>query len=180
MSINGFIYLDYLLNELSGGDAAASNGPLVHRPTRPIRSTYTDGTTAPNQVDLIYSVSTTIAASATATYDLGTGGGLTDRYGNALVFAEVVAILLVNRSTTATDGLRIGPHTVNGLTGPWVDSSDLNAVAPGASAAKPGIFYIEGPDGYPVGDGSTDTIRIVENGGANTVSYDLMILGRSA
>lgn len=181
MSISGYLTLDWVLNELSDGDASASNGPLVHRPTRPIKSAYTDGTTAPAGADILYSISTTIAASATATYDLGTGGGLTDRFGTSIVpLVEVVAIILINRSTTATDILRIGPHTTKGLLGPWVDATDLNTVIPGSDKDHPGIIFFQNPSGWTVVDDTTDTIRIVEAGGANTVAYDLVILGRSA
>jgi len=181
-TVSGYLYLDYLINESSEGDSMASAGPVVHRPRLGVlKSSYSDGSSAPNQADLVYSVTGSVSASGTVTVDLGTGGGLTNRFGESIVpFASVVAILLINRSTTAADVLSLGPHTTNGLSAPFRGTNPLVDVVPGTSSTKPGILYLENPSGWTVSDGSADTLRIVEQGGSNAVPYDLLILGRSA
>jgi hypothetical protein len=132
---------------------------------------FTDGTTA-GKADLCWSDRRTVAASATDTIDL-TGGGLTSLGAN-VNFAVVTAIIVRNRSTTSGDVLHVGPAAADGFLGPWVDASDLNAVSP------EGFATFQNDGGWTVTGGSTDSIRIVETGGANAVAYDIFVLGRSA
>lgn len=131
---------------------------------------FTDGTTA-GQADLCWSDRRTVAASATDTIDLN-GGGLTS-LGASVAFVKVTAVIVRNRSTTAGDVLHVGPAAVNGWIGPWVDTSDLNAIDPDGSLS------LHSDTGWTVTAGSADSIRIIETGGANAVEYDIYILGRS-
>lgn len=172
MSINGKVSLSFRINEILD----SPENVIANPQTALIEDTYTiDDGTGSDQADLLFSDRRSVVASATDTLDLGTGGGLTDVFNVSIVpFVKVTVIVIRNRSTTAGDILHIGPHTVNGFIGPWVATGDLNEVGPGD------VVYLRNDAGWTVTDGSVDTIRVVEVGGANTVIYDIGILGRSS
>ena len=183
-TFSGTITVDWLLNELSEGDLAASKGPAVIRPIgsngKGILFDFADGVTAPAEVDAIHTSRNTIAASATTNFDLGTGGGLQNRFNQTLVFLKIVAIIIVNRNLVATDILHCGPAVSNPFLGPWVNSSDLNTIIPSTSADRPGVFVAVNASGWAVTDGSADTFRVIETGTSNTVTFDLLVVGRTA
>ncbi len=116
----------------------------------------------------------TIAASATTTFDLA--GSLTDLFGHTLTFTVVKCIVLKNRSTTAGDTLKIGPAASDSWVGFWADASDRSLCKAGISG-QPGFLVLYDPVGIAVTAGSADDLVIIEAGGANTVTYDLLILG---
>jgi len=172
MSVNAKTRVKVTVNELLDSPENKSRGPITHEVD--VEDTWTDGTTS-TKIDVVYSDRRSITASATSTIDLGTGGGLTDTYGNSIVPAvELVFIVVRNRSSTDGDILHVGPHSSNGLTGPWVASGDLVAVGPGD------VYYQMNDTGWTITDGSVDTIRIIETGGANTVLVDVILGLRSA
>jgi hypothetical protein len=156
LACNGWFSLDWLINEVSPGDAAAG-GSLQHRPpiSSPLVWNWTSGTTAPTTNDIVWSKVDTVVASGANTYDLA--GGITDRFGATITFAKVTMIMLINLSVIATDVLRIGPHTSNGFSAPWF-----------------------GTTGWTVTAGTGDVLRVTEAGGANTVSFRLALVGRTA
>jgi len=174
MSVNGKTQIKWVINELLDSPELKANASGAHTLDESV--SWTDGTaSATDVVDLVWSDQNTVTASATNTIDLGTGGGLTDMFGTSIVpFVEVVGIFVKNVSTTAGDILHIGPHSSNGLTGPWVAAGDLDSVYPG------GVWCAWNSTGWTVTDGSVDTVRIIETGGANTVTYKIVIIGRSA
>lgn len=137
--------------------------------------TFTDGVGA-NQADIVWSDRRTIAAGATSTIDMGTGGGLVDVFGNSIVpIVEVVAIMVYNRSATAGDILTVGPHAAaNPFLGPWSAATSRNRVGP----ETPWGFWYN--TGWAVTDGAADTWSIIETGGANPVDVDIIIIARSA
>lgn len=131
-----------------------------------------NGTAAPNQADLIYSATRQLGAASSETLDLA--GGLTDAFGNAITFVEVVAILIVNLNTLVADFLNVGPNSSNGFgVGFWAAVAHRNRIA-GAAAIE-----LVNPDGVAVTAGTGDLL-FVENPGANPVNYEITIVGRSA
>lgn len=136
--------------------------------------TFTNGTGA-GESDLVFSDRRTVGAGATDTIDLN-GGGLTDAYGNAVNFVEVTSVVIRNRETTlVARTIQFGPNAGgNPFLWLFADASDLVSV-------KPGGGYCQWADqAQTVSAGSADTIRIVNTDGANTVTYDILVTGRSA
>lgn len=137
--------------------------------------------TSDGQIDLCYIETTSsIAASTTTVRDLA--GSLTDVEGNTLTFAEVAAIAIRNRRTTALATLLIGPDATNGFgalasgRGFWNDASDRNVIHPDS-----GWMVIYAPDGVPVSAGSTDELAIITSAvSGDDNAWDLVVLGRSA
>lgn len=125
--------------------------------------------TGVNQNDVVYSITTT-ATGAAHTYDLD---GLTSTLtGDAIAFAEITLIAVVNLSTTSTQTLTVGAGS-NPLAS-WLGAAG-DAVVVGPS----GAMLVSSPiDGYAVTAGTGDTLTI--NPGAATITYRLLILGRSA
>ena len=132
--------------------------------SRPI--TLTDGTAA-NNADLFYS--TRAQHTSTVSYDLT--GGLTDRFGNALTFIELREIRVINLSSTTGDLLVLQGNLMDIL---------LNGTTPTADCPAGGVFFMASPiDGFAtITSGVDDTLTI--DAGANTISYDLFLIGTSA
>jgi hypothetical protein len=139
-----------------------------------LSSTYTfvDGVAA-GQNDIVWSDRRTVGAGATDNIDLA-GGGLLDVFGNAIAFVEVTAIVIRNRETVAgTRRITFGAAVAAGFA--WL----FNAAADRISI-NPGSSYVGWEDnGVAVVAGVTDVIAIVNTDGANTVTYDIIIVGRT-
>lgn len=133
--------------------------------------------TSDGQINMIYSHRDSVAASATDQHDLA--GSKAGALGNTLTFVDVTTIILVNRSTTAGDVLHLSPPAANGFLGPFADASDIIKVGPGVTG-QPAFVILHEPRGWAVTAGTGDLLDVIEAGGANTVSYDLYVLGRSA
>ena len=127
------------------------------------------------EIDLVYAVTeSAVAASATTSYDLN---NLT-HLGEAVVFDEVVLIVLRNKRTTALASLQAGPNTSDGFgagaVGFWASQPDRSVVNPDSWVilySKAGVIV---DATHKVLD--IDTSAVV---GA-TNSWDLLVLGRSA
>ena len=128
--------------------------------------------TADGKSDLIFTDQRTIAASGDEDLDLA--GVLTDPLGVALTFIEVTAILVRAASGNAND-VQISPAAVNGFSGPFGDASDVVSVQPGGAA-----LFAAPNAGWPVTAGTGDLLNIANGGGGTSVTYDIVIVGRSA
>lgn len=132
---------------------------------------WADGTGA-NQADIVYSDTTTVVASATNTLDIS--GAINDAYGNAFIPVTVKALWIRNKNTTDGDDLNVGPAAANGWTGFFADDSDRIVIQAG------GIFLVTSQDGVGVTAGTGDDLAIIEVGGVNTITYDIVIIAASA
>ncbi len=132
-----------------------------------------DGVAA-GQNDIVWSDRRTVGAGATDNIDLA-GGGLLDVFGNAIAFVEVTAIVIRNRETVAgTRRITFGAAVAAGFA--WL----FNAAADRISI-NPGSSYVGWENnGIAVGAGVTDVIAIVNTDLANAVTYDIIIVGRTA
>lgn len=135
--------------------------------------------TSDGQCDLVWADRRSLAADTTETIDLDTS--LTDSAGTAVDFAQVDLIVFINRNTVAGDDLHIGPNSSNGFSGPWADDSDRSVCPAGAtSGAHDGMLIMANPQGWAVTGGTGDLIAVINIDAANAISYDVLILGRSA
>ncbi len=132
----------------------------------------TTGTVA-NQADTVFTSTRTLAASANESLDLA--GSLTDAFGVAANFAEVVAILVVAAAANTNDVV-IGGAASNGFITPFGSATDTVKVKPG------GFFLIVAPKdpAYAVTATTGDLLKIANSAGGAAVTYDIVIIGRSA
>lgn len=128
--------------------------------------------TGANQADILWARRRTIAASSSEDLDLA--GELTDAFGATIAAAEVVAILIVAADGNTNDvvvGDATAPVPLFGGTNPTF------SVKPG------GVLYLAAPGAagqFTVGAGSTDDLKVANSGSGTAVTYDIVILARSA
>lgn len=135
--------------------------------------TLTDGTSADN-ADLLWTDRRTVASAATDNIDLA--GALTDAFGQTITIVKLKGLLIVNRGVasgttfleTTGEDLTIDTSTVPGLD-VWAENIEAG-----------GFFAICNPRvGITVTATTNDNIAIV-NGGASTITYDIVVIGTSA
>ncbi|MCB9763924.1 MAG: hypothetical protein H6739_29405 [Alphaproteobacteria bacterium] len=123
--------------------------------------------------DEVFSDRRTLSASASEVLDLA--GSLEKVFGgDNLACAKLHLVLVVNRNSTAGDDLELGPDSTAGVSGLFSDTSDRITIPAG------GAFLWHDPNGITVTGGSADELYVAETGGANSVSYDILILGASS
>lgn len=128
--------------------------------------------TANGQGDLLFADRRTIAASGNDDLDLA--GGLTDIFGNTLTFVEVASIE-IRAAAGNTNNVVLGNAASNQFVGPLGGATHTIALKPGA------VFAIGDPGaGWAVTAGSADVLRIANSGAGTSVTYDIVIIGRSA
>lgn len=135
--------------------------------------TLASGTSA-DQADLAWSDTRTLAASATENIDVA--GSLTGGLGAAVVMVELVAILVIAAAANTNDVV-VGNGTNPIVGGPFgVAGANTINVAPG------GVFFFWNPKNPAVAiTASTGDILKVANSAAGTgVTYDIVLIGRSA
>lgn len=132
----------------------------------------TPGTGA-KQADKLFTDTRTLAASAQEDIDLA--GALTDNFGAAMSFAEVMAIYIKARAEN-TNNVVVGGASSNAFAGPFADASDKIVLKPGASV----LIKDETAAGWAVTAGTGDLLRIANSGSGTSVTYDIVIVGRSA
>jgi hypothetical protein len=131
-----------------------------------------NGTTA-GKMDLLYSATRTLAASASEELDLS--GALADTLGNTCVFADVRMICVVAASTN-TNNVLVGGAASNQFIN-WVsDATDVIVIKPG------GVLFLYAPTdpGYAVTAATGDLLKIANSGAGTGVTYDIYIGGTSA
>lgn len=128
--------------------------------------------TGANQADKLYYAKPTIAGSATLTLDLN-GGGLVDQFGDALVFARIKALLLINDPAN--------PNTIN-LVRPASNGVPLFLAAGDGEPVHPGGFtakFWPGATAIVVTATTGDLIDVV-NTASGSVTPEIWIAGASA
>jgi len=145
-----------------------------------------------NQATGMYRDRRTLTA-ATGTDQLDLAGGITDKFGNTLTFAQINVLIIRNLGLAASgnDGSSSDSWTeaagqdllvfgagagANGWEGPLNDQDATLRVRSG------GILPLFAPvDGYRVIAGSRDTLQILWAGSAASggdIEYDIIVLGR--
>jgi hypothetical protein len=166
--------VNLVVSALIQGLVQGANGvaPPVQNLAASAALSLTTGTTA-NKADGVYSATRTLAASANESLDLA--GGLEDAFGNTLTFVDVVAVLIVASAANTNDVL-VGGAASNGWASPFGDATDVVKVRPG------GFFVLAaGKDpAYAVTAATGDLLKIANSAGGSSVSYDIVVIGRSA
>jgi hypothetical protein len=130
-----------------------------------------------NQIDVLFHDERVVSA-ATPSDDLDIYGVLVNEFGSTINLAEVVAILIVNLSETTLDKLLVGGAGAgNNAWGAPFNGSQTEKVTVGPS----GVMLLSNPiDGLAVTGGSQDVLRIGYSGASGSITYDIVLLGRSA
>lgn len=94
-------------------------------------------------------------------------GGLTNAFGETINLVTIKQILIYNRSTTSGEILTISGSALTNL---------LGGTSPTVKIGPSGVWTQSSPiDGYAITNSSGDVLTV--NPGANTITYDLFILG---
>lgn len=125
------------------------------------------------QADLVYANTSTLAASATETWDMGSGGGMLNPLGGAFEPAEVVAILILADAGN-TNNVVVGDAAAEPFLGPMGGTTPTSSIKPG------GWLYWYAPAGWAVTNNTNDKLKIANSAGSTGVTYSIVIVGRSA
>lgn len=129
-----------------------------------------EGTDATNKANILFSDRRTLNASANEDIDLA--GVLTDAFGATITAAEIVAIF-VSAAAGNTNNVNITRPASTGFVGPFLAASDGVNVKPGEWQ----LFVSQ--SGWAVGAGATDLLNIANSAGTSSVTYDIIIVGRT-
>lgn len=169
MSLTSKVHLTVNANQTNSIDLGESKSSRVLDMTVSLAN----GTGAAGLADLLFADTRTLGASGTEDLDLS--GSLTDAFGVAQVFARVVAFI-VRASAANTNNVVVSRPASNG----W----PLFSAASDAIALRPGeTFMIACGDadatGHAVTAGTGDLVTITNSGSGTSVSYDVVVIGRS-
>jgi hypothetical protein len=135
-------------------------------------TSYTPGT-GNGQADRIFADNRTLLASAAEDLDLA-GGGLIDPVGGALTFVKITDMLF-RASDANTNNVVIGPASSNGFLGPFGAATHTIAIPPG------GQVRLSAPKGgWVVTPSTADLLHIANSSSGTPVSFDIILIGRSA
>jgi hypothetical protein len=126
------------------------------------------------QADRLWSDTRTLAASATEDLDL-VGTTLLDGFGNPVTFPKVTG-LVVRAAAGNTNSVVVGAATAAWAT--LLNSTGTVTLRPGAVLA---VFAgATDASGWATTATSADILKVANSAGGTSVSYDIMIIGKSA
>ena len=113
----------------------------------------------------------TITLAATSVNRDLSDSSLTDIYGNTISLVTLRMLLIVNKSTTATDVLTIS--------GDFIETVILSGTTPTKKLGPTGVWYLTNPiDGYVIDAGGAGTGDVITlDSGADTFDVDLVFIG---
>jgi hypothetical protein len=130
---------------------------------------FTPGTAAVGQANVLFSDTRTLAASTGEDLDLA--GVLADALGATIAAAEVVAIYIAAASGNTNDVQ---------LTRPASNGVPLFLAAGDGLSVGPGDFaLLTNRKGIAVAAGTGDLLHITNGGAGTSVSYDIVVIGRT-
>lgn len=129
---------------------------------------FTAGTDATNKLDVLFSDTRTLAGSANEDLDLA--GALTDAFGASITAAELVLLFVKARSGANT--INVSRPASNGV-------PIFLAAGDGVPVLQGEFFLFVSQKGVAITAGTGDKVNIA-NSGAGNVSYDIVVLGRTA
>lgn len=148
------------------GDFGNPQQPLVARALLALSTG-----TGSGQADTVFSDTRTLAASANESIDLN--GALVDVFGASANFAKIVA-LFVRAAPGNTNNVEVGGAASNGFFPMFGASTDKIKLPPGA-----GVMLFNDA-GWTVTAATADLLKIANAGSGTSVTYDIIVVGRSA
>ncbi len=134
--------------------------------------TVANGTGA-NQADLVFRDQRTLALSTSENLDLA--GSLTDAYGTTITFARI-KMIYVKAASDNGGNIVVGGAAANTFVGFFANSSDKINLTAGQ------MLQVTAPDatGWAVTAGTADILKVENDDGSDTGTYDIVIVGASA
>ena len=127
------------------------------------------GTNTTGKADVLFSDTRTLAASANEDIDLA--GALSSAFGATITAAEVVLIFI-----RAADG---NTNNVN-VTRPASNGVPIFLAAGDGRAVEPGEYFLfQSRRGVGITGGTVDLINIANSAGSTSVTYDILVIGRT-
>lgn len=127
--------------------------------------------TSAGQADLVFSDQRTLAASANESLDLN--GSLVDVFGAAANFIKIVAIYFKAAAGNANNVV-VGGAASNGFFPMFGASTDTIKLPGGA-----GVLLFNDA-GWTVTAATADLLKVANGGSGTAVTYDVVLVGRSA
>lgn len=165
--VSGKVELLIDLKQIKAADLSAPEDRLLLNK----RFSFTEGT-ANGQADVMFHDTRTLAASATENLDLA--GALSNAFGNTVTMAEAV-LLYIEAAADNVNDVEVGPGASNGLLGPFKDASDRIKIAPGKAA-----LFMAGAAGWAITAGTGDILFVGNGGSGSSVTYKIVVAGRTA
>lgn len=128
------------------------------------------GTDAVNKLDVLFSDTRTLAASANEDLDLA--GVLASALGGTITAAEVVAIYIEAAPGNANN-VNVSRPASNGFAGPFLAAGDGLSVRPGE------FQLLASRSGWAVTAGTGDLVNVANSAAGSAVTYSIVILGRT-
>ena len=166
MSLATYVDLAFRWTKLTTLDLTSAQ----ENPRLDYSDSLSDGTGAVDTADLVFSDRRTLAGT---TENIDLAGSLTDAFGATITFARIKMIFIHNRNTSVGHTLTIGGAGSNTFL-LFADASDKYAIGPNGMM----LLWEPSAAAKPV-TASTGDILLV-NAGANTIVYDIIIIGSSA
>lgn len=129
-----------------------------------------EGTAATDEANVLFADRRTVALSANEDLDLA--GALTDSLGGSITAAEIVGVFIIAAAGN-TNSVNVTRPASNGFAGPFLAAGDGVSVAPG------GWFGAVNEAGWAVTAGTGDLINVANSGAGTSVTYDVIIVGRT-
>lgn len=130
---------------------------------------FIEGTNTIGAADIMFSDTRTLTASANENIDLS--GALTDAFGASIVAAELLMLFIKARAAN-TNNVVVSRPATNGVP-IYLAASDGRALLPGE------FELIVSQAGIPVTAATGDLINIANSGAGTSVTYDILVLGRT-
>lgn len=130
---------------------------------------FSEGTASVDQTNVLYQATRTLAASTGE--DLDVAGVLADALGTTIAAAEITGIYVEAHAANTNDVA---------VTRPASNGVPLFALASGGVNVGPGDFFLlTNRKGIAVTAATSDLIHVANAGSGTSVTYDIIILGRT-
>lgn len=154
-------------------DAYLTKSADLGTPSAPILASVTDTLltgTLDTQADKVWGDSRVLTASASEDLDLF--GTLLDAFGDLFSPVEIVAIIVIADDANTNDVV-VGGAAATQFVGPFGAATHTHKVRPG------GFYFWYAPGGFANAAGA-DFLRVANGGGGTSVTYSIVVVGRSA
>lgn len=131
---------------------------------------FSPGTAAIDQANLLYKATRTLAASATENLDLA--GVLADALGTVITAGEVVA-LIIEAAAGNTNDVVYGPTASTGALLGFGDITDRRKVGPG------NFDCMTSRQGWPITATTADMLTVSNSAAGTPVTYTITVIGRT-
>jgi len=172
MAVDTTVSLRLMVSETAAEDlGTAQKSHLFEFPGTLSTGNYLTGT-SDNKFDLVWSDTRSLAAAAES---LDLYGVLTTKVTGTISMVELCGIFIRNESTTATSRLSVGAGANPSFTGLFGATGDI-VIVPAS-----GLFVFFAPlDGGGITVTNTTADILYIDSGAATITYSILLLGRSA